>query len=294
MKLLAAFLFSLSVQAKEIALTFDDSPKGPSGHFGSIERTETLIRKLAAENIPAVMIFANPCMRKDTGEVLQQLSLYKKAGHRVENHTCTHPRLDDVGFDSFKEDFLRADLLLKPLSIGQKFFRFPFLNEGREPNLRDQVRKFLKENDYRNGMVSVDNDDYQFSFKVNEAKRLGKKIDYDSIKDLFVDHIIGAAEYYDQLSKDTLGYSPRHVLLLHEFDITVMFIEDAIRALRQRGWKIISAQQAFEDPLYQNQPKSTYANNGIIAQIHHDKTGVKKGYFVFEELNRKLDDILAL
>lgn len=280
--------------AKEIALTFDDSPIGSSTHFETTTRTLTLIEKLKKLNVPSVMVFANPCKRTDSSEVIRQLELYKQNGHLVGNHTCSHFRLDEVGFDKYTKDILEADKLLSPLFASQKYFRYPYLNDGNDQTLRNKVREWLRKNQYRHGAVSIDNDDYIFSFKINKAKNLNKKIDYNKVKSLFLDHILGSVEYYDNLAKATLGYSPKHVLLLHEMDATVMFVDALIVELRARGWKIIKAEEAFQDKLYQQTPSSIYSNNGIIAQISHDMTGIQHGYGASKNLEAELNKILDL
>lgn len=285
-------LLPFVVQAKEIALSFDDIPAESTQHFDSEERTKVLIAALREMSVPPTMIFANPC-KVSEAVARERLNLYKSAGHLIANHTCSHPRLDDVGFDSFSQDALKGDHLLSDLFVGQKFFRFPFLNEGKLP-LRDQMRVWLKANGYRNGMVSVDNDDYLISSKINEAKQQGLKIDYDKVQKIFLEHLMGAVEFYDSLAIQTLGYSPKHIVLLHERDATVMFIKPFVKELRKQGWKIISAADAFLDPLYFHSPQNTYANNGIVAQLHYEKSGNKAGYFVFDSLKAKLDKTLNL
>lgn len=240
------------------------------------------------------MIFTNPCKRDDLASVINQLKKYKDAGHLIANHTCSHPRLDDVGYTDYIKNIEKADQFLSPLLSGQKFFRFPFLNEGKEEKLRDLVREWLKLNNYRNGLVSIDNDDYFFSFKINQAKEKGKKIDYEKVKKLFVDHLIGAVNFYDDLAIKTLGRSPKHVILLHEMDATVMFIRPLIEELRKQGWKIISADEAFGDKVYLEKPKNTYAGNGIVAQLAMEKTGERVGYNHFDDLKLELNKILGL
>lgn len=285
---------STSSFAKEIALTFDDAPMSSSIHFETEKRTDELIRKLKVLKVPSAMIFANPCKSADSASVVAQLKKYKDNGHSIGNHTCTHPRLDDVGFKTYSEDANKADKLLSNLFPDQKFFRYPFLNEGKEEPLRNQMRDWMRQKHYRNGMVSVDNDDYIFSFKINQAKGLGKKVDYAKVKVLFLKHLIGAVEFYNDLAVKTVGYSPKHVILLHEMDATVMFIEDLVVALRKNDWTIISAQEAFKDKIYFENPKNTYANNGIISQIALEKTGEKLGYYKFEEVKAELNKILGL
>lgn len=185
-----------SAYAKEIALTFDDAPAASTSHFESRKRTEELIRKLDLLQVPSVLVFANPCKREDATSVLEQLKLYRDSGHIIGNHTCSHPRLDEVGFAKFASDTERADQILQPLFSGQKFFRFPYLNEGSDPRTRDQMREWLKNNHYRNGMVSADNEDPIFSYKINQAKKLGKKIDYEKVKTIFLKHVITSVQVF--------------------------------------------------------------------------------------------------
>jgi peptidoglycan/xylan/chitin deacetylase (PgdA/CDA1 family) len=288
------FLSALPTQAKEIAFTFDDAPAAYTLHFESGDRTKKLIQKMKELKLPPAIIFANPCKEGANGKPIQQLEQYVKAGHLVANHTCTHPRLDDAGFEEYIRDTAQADTLLAPLMLGPKFFRYPFLNEGSEEKLRDSVRDWLQKNQYRHGAVSIDNDDYLFAFKLNKAKELKKKIDYEKVKALYLKHILAAAEFYDNLAREKLGRSPKHVLLLHEVDSSVLYLEDLVAEFKRRGWKIISAAEAFEDKIYAEAPKSLYANNGIIAQLVHEKTGEKARFGDFEKLTTDLDTILGL
>lgn len=288
--------FSPTLQAKEIALTFDDAPVGSTLHFDSLVRTETLIKKLKKLKVPQVMVFANPCKGSDPVSTISQLKKYQDAGHMIGNHTCTHPRLDNVGFDTFSKDVEKADTLLQPLFSGQKYFRFPFLNEGKKAKAQKQMRKWLESKNYRNAYVSVDNDDTVLTEKINAARKLGKPIDYKAIEPLFVKHILTAAEFYDDLAKKHLGYSPKHVLLLHEIDGTVLFLEGVVSALRENGWKIIGAEEAYTDPLYFKNPTSTDSGNGILAQIAHEKIGQKiiKGFYTWDKLSLDLNKALGL
>lgn len=292
--LACSFLLPSFAQAKEVALSFDDAPMPTSKHFETHQRTDVLIQKLKDLNVPPVMIFANPCKREDSASVIAQLKKYRDAGHLIGNHTCSHPRLDEVGFAEYSKDAGKGDQLLASLFAGQKFFRFPYLNESKDEKLRDQMREWLKANRYRNGMVSIDNDDHIFSFKINQAKEKGKKIDYKKVEALFLKHIIGSANFYDDLAVKTLGYSPKHVLLLHEMDATVLFIDSLVKALRQDGWKIIGIDEAYQDKMYLEQPKNIHANSGIIAQIHTEKTGEVFGYSQFEKVRSELNQILGL
>jgi len=292
--LTATLIASAEIQAKEMALSFDDSPMATTKHFETNERTDKLIQKLKELNAPSVMIFANPCKRNESSTVIDQLKKYRAAGHFIGNHTCSHPRLDDVGFNEYSQNAAQADKLLAPLFAGQKFFRFPYLNESKDEKLRDQMRDWLQANHYRNGLVSIDTDDYLFSFKINEAKKKGHKIDYQKVETLFLEHVIGAVKFYDELAVKTIGYSPKHVLLLHEMDATVLYIDSLIKALRTDGWKMISIEKAYQDKVYLEQPKNIDASNGIIAQISKEKTGAINNYNSLDKMTYELDKLLGL
>lgn len=283
-------------QAKEIALTFDDAPMSSSLHFSSEDRTKTLIQKLRETSSPPVMVFANPCKREDYKSLIAQLKRYRDAGHFIGNHTCTHPRFDKVGFQAFSGDAEKADQLLQPLFVGQKYFRFPFLNESKDSKARDQMREWLHKNNYRNGYVSVDNDDTELTAKLNEAKKLGKKIDYPAVEKLFVKHILTAANFYDDVAKKLIGRSPKHVLLLHEIDGTVLYIDALIRELKKDGWTIVSVEEAYKDPIYNEIPKNTDSGNGLIAQMYFEKHGVSlvKGYYDWRQMTADLNQLLGL
>lgn len=286
-------LLSQSI-AKEVALTFDDAPNGPSLHFTSLQRTQELIKKLKDLNVPEVMIFANACKGRNIQETIFQLKKYTEAGHLIENHSCSHFRLDEVGFKVFSEDAEKGDQLLKSLYAGQNFFRYPYLNEGKDVLIRDQMREWLKKNNYRNAPITGDNEDPTFSAKINQAKKLGKKIDYEKIKTIFLDHIISSLECNDKLAIDNFNRSPKHVLLLHEADATVMFIDDLVAELRKKEWKIINASKAYEDPIYFELPKNTYAGSGLIAQMVFEKTGKKESCYDYSALVRTLNKALEL
>lgn len=289
-----SMLLALSpVQAKEIALSFDDAPIGTSLHFESAARTDSLIASLRALNVPPVLILSNPCRGDDAAAVVAQLKKYTDAGDIVGNHTCSHPLMSAVGYEAYLNDAKKADEILTPLFTGQKFFRFPYLKEGDDETSRNGMRAWLKENHYKNAMVSVVDDDYLFSAKMNDAKAKGQNIDYDKVQKLFIDHIMGAVNFYDDLAIKNIGYSPKHVLLLHEMDATVMFIRPLVEELRRQGWTIISAEDAYKDKVYTDELKNTYSDNGIISQVYMEKTGENIGYNEIVTIMPELDKALG-
>ena len=102
-------------------------------------------------------------------------------------------------------------------------------------------------------------------------------IDFDKMRDFYVQVLIESIEFYDQLAIKHLDRSPKHVLLLHEMDISALFIGDLIDELRCKDWKIITVEQAYTDDIAQYQSPNLFPYNpGRIGEIAKDK-GQKKG-----------------
>jgi hypothetical protein len=74
-----------------------------------------------------------------------------------------------------------------------------------------------------------------------------------------------AIEFFDTLAQKTYGHSPSHVLLLHENDTTALFLGDLIDQIRKGGGHIISPQDAYADPTYQQFPMSYFQKQGRVA-----------------------------
>ncbi len=279
---------------KRIALTFDDAPKESTAHFETAARRDELIRKLRDLEVPAVLVFANSCKTKTAKQALEHLQKYQLAGHKIGNHTCSHPRLDEVGFDTFRHDVEKNDSNLGTLMTKPKFFRFPFLNEGTDEAIRDRMRSWLRKNEYRHAAVSVDTEDFIYSWALNQARMKGRSINYEKVKEHFVSHVVDSVKYYDGLATQTLGYSPKHTLLLHEMDATVLFLDALVIKLRKEGWIIIGAEEAYSDPLYALQPKNTFGGNGIVAQLALEKTGKRLGFDQFDRVKAELRALLGI
>ena len=114
------------------------------------------------------------------------------------------------------------------------------------------------------------------------------------MKRIFLDHVINSLECNDQLAVDNLNRSPKHVLLLHEADATVMFMSDLVVELRKKGWKIIDPLDAYKDPIYFELPKNTYTGAGIVAQVVFEKTGKKKSCYDYGAMVKHLNEVLGL
>ena len=271
-------LFSLLVAAapaaaqKRIALTFDDVPRAPGAFLTPDQRTPMLIDALRRAGVEQAAFFITTGHLGEPygagGEA--RIAAYVAAGHVIGNHSHSHLWLHRTPTETYVADLDRAARWLSGRPGYRPWYRFPFLDEGRQdPAKRDALRAALRERGLVNAYVTVDTYDWYLENLARDAVRQGKAVDRDALRDLYVESLVALAEFNEQRAVETLGRSPAHVLLLHETDVAALFVADLVAALRERGWRIVTADEAYRDPIAQVEPDTLFLGSGRVAAIAH-------------------------
>ncbi len=250
---------------RRVALTFDDPPLPDTTVMAGELRTQLIISALRENGVEEAMFFAVSSRIDDS--TIDRMHAYAEAGHVIANHSHTHANLHNVGVDPFLEDVRQADEILAELPGFQPFFRFPYLNEGNSAQQRDAVRAALDEMGYRQGYVTIDNYDFYIDRLIREAVEDDSEIDLEAAGALYVEMMLGAAEHYDEIACKWLGRSPAHVLLLHENDAAALFLSRLIHAFKEKGWTLISAGEAYQDPIAGVMPDTLVLGQGRVAAL---------------------------
>ncbi|HYI49297.1 MAG TPA: polysaccharide deacetylase family protein [Allosphingosinicella sp.] len=278
-RLLVAFLIILALAAtpataqKRIAFSFDDVPRRPGAFMTSEQRTQRLIAALRRSGVRQAAFFLTPGHLEQPwgagGEA--RIAAYVRAGHVIANHSYAHRGLSRIGAEAYLADIDRASAWLAGRRGYRPWFRYPFLDEGTrrgaEPTARDAVRAGLAQRRLLNGYVTVDSYDWYLDDLANRARAAGHAMDMAALRDLYVEIVVDAAEFADRLAVQTLGRRPVQVVLMHETDLEAMFLPDAIAALRRRGWRIATMDQAYRDPIARVVPDARYLGGGRLTAI---------------------------
>ncbi len=190
---------------------------------------------------------------------------WSASGHLIGNHTYLHqPLYGNIVPEDFEPGILRTDEILRRYSGFRKWFRFPALKEGLTADVRDRVRSFLSVHGYRNGAVTIDASDWYYNQRLLERLKTDRNFDVGLYRQPYLDHIWQRAQFYDKLSRDVLGRSVAHTLLIHYNLLNSFFLGDLLTMFRSRGWKVINADDAFSDPVFERQPGTAPAGESLV------------------------------
>ena len=253
---------------KRIALTFDDIPRNAGAFLTEDERTTRLIAGLERAGVEQAAFFVTTGNLDSTTGGAERIARYVAAGHVLANHTHSHWHLSEVTAEQYLADIDRAAAWLAPQAANRPWMRYPFLDEGGSDQAKvAAVRAGLAARGLSNGVVTIDASDWGYDDMATQAKAAGQPIDMAALGELWVESHVQSAEFNDDLARRVLGRSPAHVMLLHEADVTALYVADLVAALRANGWSIITADEAFADPLAKMLPDVPSAQGTITEMV---------------------------
>jgi peptidoglycan/xylan/chitin deacetylase (PgdA/CDA1 family) len=271
--LTAALRLTAAPDERKVAITMDDFAWRSIPEPWRDQANSTLLQTLASRNLKAAIFVAGHNVDDDQG-----LSLVRKwgdAGHIIGNHTYTHPNFngESATLAAFTADVNRNNKLLSTIHGYQKLLRFPFLKEGRTASQRDQMRAWMHAHGYRNGAVTIDASDWYYDSRLEQRLKAEPGFDISRYREPYLAHMLECASRYDALARDVIGRSPAHTVLVHYNLINTLFLADLLKAFESQGWKLISAAEAFADPVFRSEPKTEPAGESLIWALAKEHGG---------------------
>lgn len=258
-------LFSGAKESPQVAITMDDFSLAETPRLSAEERNRRVLEALARHsNLKAALFVAGKNADNDLGNKL--LGSWNDRKHMIANHSYSHHYYNSkkMTFQVFSEDALRGEAVIKDFSRFRKLFRFPYLKEGDTAEKRDLMRAFLKKHGYRNGHVTIDASDWYVDTRLRKRLEKEPAADLSPYRDYYLNHIRDRAIYYDDLARKVLGRSVKHTLLIHFNLLNALFLDDLLAMFEDRGWKLIDADEAFEDPVFSSAPNILPAGESIL------------------------------
>lgn len=232
---------------REIALTIDDLPfvGGSSNTPGNIQRTHdrfmSMLQSLITYHVPATGFIIAGSIGKGQWELLEA---FRNAGFGLGNHTYTHANLDRMSSSKYIEEIAKADQKLTPIMTTPKYFRYPYLAEGRGET-KHQVQDYLTANQYTIAPVSIDSKDYQFNARFLHINWRNRLQHLASIKQQYLAYIWRQTE---RAEKQANGTPVKQILLVHANLLNSHCLGDIIDMYQKRGYHFISLNEALAQP----------------------------------------------
>src|SRR5436305_12671277 len=168
--------------ARKIAITFDDLPavSVPAGETCDLTalkaNTAKLLATLNARAVPAIGFVNEGRFCKSLGpEALPSLlNMWLDAGADLGNHTFSHVDIDATTVDAYEADIVRGEAVTSKLLTERgrtlHYFRYPFLNTGKNQNIKTAIDSFLAKRGYTEAPVTIGSNEWMFAAIYADAK----------------------------------------------------------------------------------------------------------------------------
>jgi peptidoglycan/xylan/chitin deacetylase (PgdA/CDA1 family) len=253
---------SAAAKRPGVAVTIDDFNVFDTPTLTAAARNDAILDALGRRRLRAALFVA--AKNVEAADKMALLRRWDERGHLIGNHSYSHFWYPAKTFEEFSRDVLRAEEVLKVLPRYRKLFRFPYLKEGTTAEQRDRMRAFLKARGYRNGHVTIDASDWYVDQRLRDRLKKDPRADTAPYRDFYLGHIRERALFYDDLARRVLGRTVRHTLLLHHNVLNGLFLGDLLEMFRREGWELISAEEAFEDPVFRQEPNVVPAGESLV------------------------------
>ncbi|CDZ79110.1 polysaccharide deacetylase family sporulation protein PdaB [Legionella massiliensis] len=231
---------------REIAITIDDLPfVGFANNNAALlkreeERFSSIMQALIDNNVPATGFVIAGIIEKGQWEWLER---FQQAGFVVGNHTYSHINLNTTGAEKYIKNIEQADQILAPLMSSPKYFRYPFLAEGRGEK-KQQVQDYLAANNYIIAPVTVDSKDFLFNSKLySVSSRLRMQL-LQRIKPKYLAYIWSQTLRAERIAQNR-NQPAKQILLIHANLLNSYCMRDIIEMYKKNGYRFISLAEAL-------------------------------------------------
>lgn len=230
-------------EGHEIAITIDDLPfvgtnSNDEGNLRrSRERFLSIVQSLVEYQVPATGFVIAGAIGKGQWELLET---FRQQGFAIGNHTYSHANLNRTSSEQYIAEIDRADKVLSPVMTEPKYFRYPYLAEGKGQTKQD-VTDFLAANQYTIAPVTIDSKDYLFNERLLNVPWRVRSQSINRIKREYLAYI-----WKQTLRAEKSSHSNgKEILLIHANLINSHCLGDIISMYKEHGYRFITLDEAL-------------------------------------------------
>ena len=234
-------------QTREIAITIDDLPfvaskmDTPGNQQRAIELFDRLVQFLVDNQVPATGFIIAGAIGKGQWAFLEK---FKAAGFNLGSHTYSHYNLNTMNVDKYLADVARADKVLSAIMTTPKYFRYPYLAEGKHEK-KAKVVQFLQDNHYVVAPVTIDSKDFQFNEQLYRIPYRQREKYIHTLKPRYLNYIW---QQTLRAEKNSANKPVKQILLLHANLLNSYLLGDIIKLYQKNGYRFITLDEALANP----------------------------------------------
>ena len=244
------FLFNTPciAEEREIAITIDDLPFVGSGSStpASLKRTQerfmAIVNTLVENEVPATGFAIGGAVAKNEWDLMEA---FRNQGFSIGNHTYTHRSLGSISADKYIADIERADAKLSRVMTEPKYFRYPYLAEGKGEK-KQKVLDYLAAHQYTIAPVTIDSKDYEFNAQFYRILYRKRPQSIKQFKKRYIAYIWQQTLKAEKRAKRVNGQPVKQILLIHANLLNSLCLGDIIELYRTNGYKFISLADALK------------------------------------------------
>ena len=209
-----------------------------------------MIAALKTAGVPATA-FVNAVNVKDP-PAMEALQGWRAAGFVLGNHTWSHRHLSEMSIEQFEEELTKDEPVLKRLGDESdwRWFRYPFLDEGKDETQRIAARQVLAKHGYRVAHVTMSFSDWQFTPAYARCAAAGNSAAVADLERMYMDEAKQNIAVARKTAQMLYGHDIPYVLLMHVSAMSAHMMPQVIQLYRDAGFRFVSLAEAESDPAF--------------------------------------------
>jgi peptidoglycan/xylan/chitin deacetylase (PgdA/CDA1 family) len=250
----AVLLSGVAMAGPQIAITYDDLPVHgilPQG-FSRVDVAKQIIDALKEGGVPPTYGLVNGMWLASEPGSEVVLERWRASGNLLGSHTWTHPGLSKSEIEPYEADALKNETLLEKYAAGTDWhwFRYPFIDEGKDDAQREAFRSFLASHHYKIATVSMGLNDWDYPEPYARCVAKNDTAAIATLDAMYLKHAEESADYSRAVSAAAVGHDVPYILLQHIGAFQAHILPKLIALYKAKGFSFVSLQEATADPYY--------------------------------------------
>jgi len=214
-----------------------------------LENLDRLIEALRQNGAPPTVAFL-------IGRAFDPVAAEKwlQSGNLIGNTTYSGKKARKKNGKALVEDIDRNDKTVSPLwskyRPKQKYFRLPQLKNSRDPNAREMIEGYLKQNGYIDVPASIEVRDYKFAQVYCASMARGEQLCLNLVKEYFKRYLLDTTLRTRAVTQRLAGRDIKYILMIGASQLTSELLGEILAWYRWLGAEFIPLDEAIEDPFY--------------------------------------------